>query len=297
MNGAQACEILDIYPQNINETIVKKQYRAFALLYHPDKSKDDNSKEKFQKVHEAYKHLLTHCTNGTRVFEDERNHHYSSFVFNFFNQLFQGYQHQELWISILEKISTSCKEQVVTYLHTLDKTQLIKTYEILHKYRENLHLEPYIFEMIKAIIKEKVNLNEKIILNPNIDDLYEHHVYKLTIQETDFFIPLWHSQLTYDVSGNDLEIECIPELPNHIYIDTNNDVHVDYQEKKSNLLDNYKFIITIGDQHIEIDGTDIRFQEKQTILQKRRGIPIPNTQYPFDVSKMSDLYIHLTIIE
>ena len=45
MNGAQACKILDIDPQNINETIVKKQYRALALLYHPDKSKDDNSKE------------------------------------------------------------------------------------------------------------------------------------------------------------------------------------------------------------------------------------------------------------
>jgi hypothetical protein len=297
MNRAHACKILDIDPQNINETIIKKQYRALALLYHPDKSKDDNSKEQFQKVHEAYKHLLTHCTNGTRVFEDERNHHYSSFVFNFFNQLFQGYQQQELWISILEKISTSCKEQVVSYLHTLDKTQLIKTYEILHKYRTNLHLEPYIFEMIKAIIKEKVNLNEKIILNPNIDDLYDHNVYKLTIQETDFFIPLWHSQLTYDISGNDLEIECIPELPNHMSIDTNNDVHIDYQVKKVHLLDNYKFIMTFGDQHIEIDGADIRFQEKQTILQKRNGIPIPNTQYPFDISKMSDLYIHLTIIE
>lgn len=296
MNKIHACKILEIDPKNINESIVKKQYRALALLYHPDKSKHENSKELFQKVHEAYKYLLTHCTNGERVFEDERNHHYSSFVFNFFNQLFQGYQQQDVWISILEKISTSCKEQVLSYLHTLDKTQLIKTYEILHKYRNNLHLEQYIFDMIKAVIKEKVDLNEKIILNPNIDDLYEHQVYKLTIQDNDFFIPLWHSQLTYDISGNDLEVECIPELPNHIYIDTNNDIHIDYETKKCFLLQEYSLIITFGDQSIEIDGSAIRFQRKQTILQKRKGIPIPNKYDPYDVSKISDLYIHLTIV-
>ena len=98
--------------------------------------------------------------------------------------------------------------------------------------------------MIKTVIKDKVDLNEKIILNPNIDDLYEHHVYKLTIQDNEFFIPLWHSHLTYDISGNDLEVECIPELPNHIYIDTNNDVHIDYQIKKDILLEQYSFIIT-----------------------------------------------------
>tara|TARA_A100001388_G_scaffold273913_1_gene256581 strand:+ start:6743 stop:7633 length:891 start_codon:yes stop_codon:yes gene_type:complete len=295
MNKTLACQILEIDPENINEDIIKRQYRAFALLYHPDKSKNKNSKELFQKVNEANKYLLTHCMNHEYVFEDERNLGYSKFVFKFFNQLFQGYQQQELWISILEKISTSCKYQVLTYLHTLDKTHLIKTYEILHKYRNNLHLEAYIFEMIKTVIKEKVNLNEKIILNPNIDDLYEHNVYKLTIRDNDFFVPLWHSYLTYDISGNELEIECIPELPKHICIDSNNNVHIDYKVKKDSLLEDFQLIITFGDQNIRIDGQHIRFQEKQTILQKYSGIPIPNKSNPYDVTNISDLYVHLTI--
>ena len=68
MNKIQACKILEIDPKNINESIVKKQYRALALLYNPDKSKHENSKELFQKVHEAYKYLLTRCTNGEWVF-------------------------------------------------------------------------------------------------------------------------------------------------------------------------------------------------------------------------------------
>ena len=296
MNKSQACKILDIDPTNINESIIKKQYRALALLYHPDKSKDKDSKELFLQAHEAYKYLLTHSSDSDHVFEDERHNHYSSFVVNFFNQLFQGYQQQDLWIYILEKISTSCKDQVISYLYTLDKTQLIKTYEILNRYKSNLHLEPYIFEMIKTIIKEKISLNEKIILNPNIDDLYQHNVFKLTIQDKDFFIPLWHSHLTYDISGNDLEIECIPELPSHVHIDTNNDVHIDYQIEKIYLLDHYKFVIIIGDQHIDIEGSSIRFQKEQTILQKHKGIPLPNNHDPFDISQISDLYVHLTIV-
>lgn len=295
MKKLEACKILEIDPNNVNEHVIKKHYRALALLHHPDKSNNKNSNELFQNIHEAYKCLLYHEGNDTTIIEDESSHKYSSFVSKFFNHLFQGYQQQDLWTTILENISTSCKERVVTYLYTLDMNQLIKTYKILTKYQYNLHLEPDIFEIIKSVIEDKLTLNEKIILNPNIDDLYERNVYKLNIHNQDIFVPLWHSQLTYDINDGEVVIECIPDLPNNTYVDVDNNVHLNLLIDVVTLLNEYKYTAAIGDRNVLINGSDIRFQDKQTIIQKNQGIPIPNTQNPFDVSNISDLYIHITL--
>ena len=90
-------------------------------------------------------------------------------------------------------------------------------------------------------------------------------------------------------------IECIPDLPNNTYVDVDNNVHLNLLIDVVTLLNEYKYIAAIGDRNVLINGSDIRFQDKQTIIQKNQGIPIPNTQNPFDVSNISDLYIHITL--
>ena len=42
-------EILEL-DKNCSKDDIKKQYKKFALLYHPDKNKDEDSSEKFQKI-------------------------------------------------------------------------------------------------------------------------------------------------------------------------------------------------------------------------------------------------------
>lgn len=42
---------------NASEGDIKKAYKRLALKYHPDKNKDPDAVEKFQKVAQAYQHL------------------------------------------------------------------------------------------------------------------------------------------------------------------------------------------------------------------------------------------------
>ena len=46
MNYKKACKIL-LFEKNdiINESTIKKQYRMLALIYHPDKNKENNATE------------------------------------------------------------------------------------------------------------------------------------------------------------------------------------------------------------------------------------------------------------
>jgi len=54
MNVFRACEILEL-PKNYTPEDLKKNYRRFAMKYHPDKCKNDSSQ--FLKVQEAYEFL------------------------------------------------------------------------------------------------------------------------------------------------------------------------------------------------------------------------------------------------
>merc|ERR1712174_70718 len=44
-------------PKNASEKMIKTQYRKFALIYHPDKSRLDDTLAPFQAVKEAYELL------------------------------------------------------------------------------------------------------------------------------------------------------------------------------------------------------------------------------------------------
>ena len=51
-------EILEIELTNLDVEYIKKQYRKLALKWHPDKNKEQNAKDKFQKISDAYDFLL-----------------------------------------------------------------------------------------------------------------------------------------------------------------------------------------------------------------------------------------------
>lgn len=117
-------------------------------------------------------------------------------------------------------------------------------------------------------------------LNPTIDNLIHREVYFL--KEYDLYIPLWHHELWYEEKG--LKIKINPRLPEHITIDTQNNIHV-YLEIKTK---------QVGDQvTFQLGKTEYVFvyQDVPQIILYQQGIPILQEKI-FEVS-LSDLYIHL----
>ena len=59
-------EVLGV-TKSASEGEVKKAYRKIALKYHPDKTHDESSKEKFLEISEAYKKTETWDQNDACI--------------------------------------------------------------------------------------------------------------------------------------------------------------------------------------------------------------------------------------
>ena len=74
MNIQIALEELEISLDEIELTkldqeYIKKKYHKLALRWHPDKNNEDNAKEKFQRINEAYDYL----SNELRLINGQEN--------------------------------------------------------------------------------------------------------------------------------------------------------------------------------------------------------------------------------
>ena len=54
-----------------------------------------------------------------------------------------------------------------------------------------------------------------IVLNPTVNDLLSDNIYKLNIEDKEFYVPLWHHELYFSLHDKDLIVKCIPELDNN----------------------------------------------------------------------------------
>ena len=229
MNYKKACEILNITILPISLIDLKRQYRINALLYHPDKNLSLDTTKKFQEIKDAYEFILKydgHVDDDTDDdYESEQNNTdndpkgYVHMLSSFIKNIVQGEPNNQLFYTILKRISSVCEASALDTLQKLDTQTLIKIYGIIKIYNKSMHFGQEFIQKIGLMITNKVNNQECIILNPTLDDLFENNLYRLKVNNHTYIVPLWHNELVYDNSGNDIYIKCNPILPENIEID------------------------------------------------------------------------------
>jgi len=304
MNYKKACENLEIdWKDEITTELLKKQYRSFALKYHPDKNIEENTVAKFQEIQESYEYLMkfkdftdieidsddeTDSEDGLRNKND-----YKTILFSFLKNILIKDNRNKLFLTIFKKISNTCESNAIEILNKLDKHILIKIYEILDKYQDVLHFSEDFIIKIKELVNEKIKHDECIILNPTIDDLFENNIYKLKVGDFMYVVPLWHNELIYDNSGNDIYVKCIPILPDNMEIDEKNNI-VSYHEFKIKDIWNKDMIsIDLAKQRFYIKPETLKIKENQSVHFIKQGISRINTKNVYDVSSKSDVIIHI----
>ena len=251
-----ACDILNIKRhEKITIELVKKKYKYKALQFHPDKNNSKTASDEFIKIHEAYETLLNECNNKT---------------------------------SFINKIEINSINYIKKFMNLVDVDTLKILYKLLKTNQEVLQIPNKIIDLLF----EKINSSKYIILNPKIDDLFENNVYKLTIDNKKYIIPLWHDELTYEHNNNDIIIKNVPNLPNNISIDNNNNVII-LLEYKINEIWNNDVYFNIGNKNFSIKKDDIRLLKEQIIILKNKGISKINTKDIFDISNKSNIIIKL----
>lgn len=302
MNFKKACKILDIKYQDdkLTKEVLKRQYRIQALKYHPDKNKSENASDQFRSIQNAYEYLCEkidcdEVENDNDCSQNREGENYNSMLFSFFKNIIGEDIQESVYQIILNKISNTCENKAIQIIEKLDKNILIKTCEMIQKYKDVFHFSAYFFDKIEEIVKEKIGNDECIILNPQLDDLFENNLFKLKIGDYSYAVPLWHHELVYDNSGRDIYVKCIPVLNDNITIDNKNNIIISETFSIIDIWTNEKIEIKIGSQEFTIELEKLKMVKQQSIVLEKKGISRINTINIYDISKRADIIINITI--
>ena len=211
-----AFDIFEIHSLNISKEELKKKYYKLALLYHPDKHQNSiESNEKFKQITEAYELLKREIEDESEI-EENISMNYSSFLNLFLNN-------NTFLSSIINYLLNDYENITIQLFEGINKNVALEVYNFILKNKEILHISNDLVEKLKNIIIDKYKDVNIYILKPSLDELINDRIYKLIIDENTYYVPLWHNELEFD---GDIIVKCIPELPENIIIDENNNIHI-----------------------------------------------------------------------
>lgn len=305
MNYKKAIKILDIHG-NFDYKILKTRYYMKALRYHPDKNDEPNAEEKFKEISEAYNFLNKYINSKNKeLYHESRenistddfensNYDYKNILYKFILSLNGDFTLNE---NDIEYFNNILDNENIKYLLTILKLLPKNKLRSIYNYLINIHLikESVIIKEIEKILEENNKLDIKYIINPSIDNLLNHEIFKIKIENEDYYIPMWHNEIIYETSNNRLIFECIPQIDNHIFIDDDNNIFINDNVEIHSLLEKETYEISIGNNKYNINMEDITIKKNQIITIKNDGISNIDYENIYNIENKSNIYINLTL--
>lgn len=290
MNYRRAFKVLEIEEQYADKNmtmieIVRKQYKMLALKWHPDRNKAPNAAERYREIKDAHDFLIegTECSEGTPS--------YKNVASNFFETLYNNEHFQRrIFHPLLMKVTTLCEEKALSFILRLDADRAHKLLTMIETWKTVLHFSDAFFEKVRGHIEGA----QYIVLNPNIDDLMQSNVYRLS---EGIIAPLWHPLLEYEKEG--IIVHCLPELPDNMWIDDDdeNTLNVEVTETVENIWKMGHLEISIGAEKKRVEMNNLKLKQSQIVELKGEGIPIPHTDNVFYDGDRGLIRVHLTLKE
>jgi hypothetical protein len=304
---------------------LNKRYRMLALKLHPDKNGNTpEATAAFQELNAAYR-LLLHEVNASDAADADADAYkdtepYSNIFMNFVKSLFWSKHKSEndkngkndnrmspLLAELLHRIVNDyASASVGLLLDSLEPAMLFQLYETLEQYNAAMQMDAPIFEEITRIIREKMQKNNIVILKPSLKDVVQNNISVVQFEGQAFYVPLWHSELHYRVNDADdaskqLIVRCIPELPEHMTIDTNNELHIDVRADIKELLNKGSGVLRIplyDAEFVEVQVKELHVVPRQTIVLRNNkyGISLICSTDIYDIKSKAPICVHVHLV-
>lgn len=298
---------------------LNKRYRIMALKLHPDKNGNTpEATTAFQELNEAYQTLLPgakpDANEANEANDDDNNADnatYSTIFMTFMKSLFKRKDRNEsdrgnqVLLDLLHRIVHDyASVSVNAALDSLDPSVLFQLYETLEQYNSAVSMDARIFEEITRIIREKMQKNNIVILNPSLKDVIQNNISVLQFGGQTFYVPLWHSELHYRIQDSDekqLIVKCMPVLPDHMSIDANNELHIDIRADIKEMLNLSPGVLRIplyDSECVELQVRELHIKSRQTVVLKNNvhGISLICATDIYDVSNKAPICVHVHLV-
>ena len=282
-----ACDIIGVRVP-FTQRDLKKAYYKVALKYHPDKNKDKDAEDKFKEIQVALNILKSYLNTSSSV-------DYSKNTFGDVLKEMLNIDADLLNILISNLSNKFNVEMYKTIIKKLDYRTSNELLEYCKSYKDVFGLDDNVIDELYTVINEKIDNEEVIILNPNIENLLNMDIYCLNVGTDKLYIPLWHEEIIFNMNEKTILIRNELNLPENIVLDENNDIHI---KININLQDGLQPIYTYNlcGKVFEIKYAELKLVEYQTHKLKNRGIPRINLKKILDITNISDIIFHITLI-
>ncbi len=292
MNYSVAIKILCL-GEPFTEKDIRAAYYKAALKFHPDKNDSKEAAERFKEINRAYTYLQEYSNIHV---EDDNDLSYLSIIKKCITTMVPELKWDDLFLdTTINNIITDCQKVSLHVFDHLSKEKSLEIYSFLVTYKDILHLSEDILQKMLSIIHSKSLHDNIIILNPNITDLLEDQIYKLDIFNKQFYVPLWHNEVIFDISGNDLIVKSIPELEKNIVIDNDNNVHCNRTISLQDCFDQSHLKINFGEKLFEIPVAELFIREEQIYILQHKGILLADHADLYNTQKRGHIFVHLTL--
>lgn len=301
--------ILKLKNDSFTQSELKHAYIKIALKCHPDKNKgSEESNKQFQELKDAYEYMMNYTTDSSHFCNDYRNPLFSSeteidpekgeedHLYSFVTDLIKG-----KYSNIIMDILCGIKTISLNVFEKMTKKQLSSIYTFLQTYKYTFFISEDLLQEIKEILEIKETKSELCYtISPTVTDLLEDKVYKLSLENKTYLIPLWHNEIYYEGATNDQEIviTCDPIIPNNMYIDNSNNLFVKISILLNNeLLQNEKYSFFIGKKKYDLPVNQLFITPKcQTIHLGDIGILKINETNVYDTSLRGNIFVIVELI-